>query len=222
MVTLETRAPKRSPKQPRKRHKAGRRHPVAAYLLLSPALVLYLTFIAVPLVALIVVSFLQWDLISPAHLAGLNNYRQVAHDPDLGQTLSNTFLLDIMTTALHLVLGMGLALGVTSVRARAVRYWARTAIVTPFLMSAGVVALMWSYILAGETGPFNYYLTKIGLSPPNWLGSFDLGHPRARYYRRVGHSRVYVYYILGGLAKYSNRPVRGGCHRWSGRFCEVS
>ena len=138
---------------------------------------LYLTFIAVPLVALIVVSFLQWDLISPAHLAGLNNYRQVAHDPDLGQTLSNTFLLDIMTTALHLVLGMGLALGVTSVRARAVRYWARTAIVTPFLMSAGVVALMWSYILAGETGPFNYYLTKIGLSPPNWLGSSTWGIP---------------------------------------------
>ena len=38
-------------------------------------------------------------------------------------------------------------------------------------MSAGVVALMWSYILNGETGPLNYYLGLIGLNPPNWLGS---------------------------------------------------
>ena len=130
-----------------------------------------------PLVGLVVVSFLQWDLISPAHLAGLSNYRHVAQDPDLGQTLSNTFLLDIMTTVIHVALGMGLALAVTSIRARAVRYWARTAIVTPFLMSAGTVALMWSYVLSGQTGPFNYYLSKIGISPPNWLGSSTWGIP---------------------------------------------
>jgi len=181
MVSVETRAPvsagTRAPSRPRKRHKVGRHQTRAAYLLLSPALILYLAFIAVPLVALVVVSFLQWDLISPAHLAGLNNYRQVANDPDLGQILSNTFLLDIMTTAVHLVLGMGLALGVTSIRSRAVRYWARTAIVTPFLMSAGVVALMWEYILSGQTGPFNYYLAKIGVSAPNWLGSPTWGLP---------------------------------------------
>jgi multiple sugar transport system permease protein len=82
-----------------------------------------------------------------------------------------------MTTAFHLVLGMGLALAVTSVRARAIRYWARTAIVTPFLMSAGVVALMWSYLLAGETGPFNYYLAKLGITGPNWLDSSTWGIP---------------------------------------------
>jgi ABC-type sugar transport system permease subunit len=170
-ISLETRAPRRS----LKRRKGVARDPAAAYLLLSPALTLYLAFVAIPLLALVAVSFLQWDLISPAHAAGLSNYREVAHDPELGQTLSNTFLLDVMTTAVHLVLGMGLALAVTSVRSRVVRYWARTAIVTPFLMSAGVVALMWSYVLAGQTGPFNYYLTKIGLSPPNWLGSSTWG-----------------------------------------------
>ena len=65
---------------------------------------------------------------------------------------------------------MGLALAVTSVRSRAVRYWARTAIVTPFLMSAGVVALMWSYIMAGDTGPFNYYLQADRAEPAQLAG----------------------------------------------------
>lgn len=173
MVSVETRAPRPA----RRRQRVGRSQPRAAYLLLSPALILYVAFIGVPLVGLVVVSFLQWDLISPAHLAGLNNYRHVVHDPNLGQVLTNTFLLDIMTTALHLVLGMGLALAVTTIRARAVRYWARTAIVTPFLMSAGTVALMWSYVLNGQTGPFNYYLAKLGISAPNWLGSSTWGIP---------------------------------------------
>jgi multiple sugar transport system permease protein len=144
---------------------------VAAYLLLSPALVLYIAFIGIPLVGIVVISFLQWDLISPPHFVGLANYRSVAHDAQLGQTLANTVLFDIMTTAIHVVLGLGLALAVTTVRSRVVRYWARTAIVTPFLMSAGVVALMWSYVMADTTGPLNYYLRGMGLSPPNWLAS---------------------------------------------------
>jgi multiple sugar transport system permease protein len=155
----------------RDRQAVGRRQPLAAYLLLSPALALYIAFIGIPLIGIILISFVQWDLISSPRLVGFKNYSAVIHDPQVGQTLLNTFLFDIMTTAIHLVLGLTLALAVTAVRSRAIRFWARTAIVTPFLMSAGVVALMWSYILADSTGPLNYYLTKVGLHPPNWLAS---------------------------------------------------
>lgn len=144
---------------------------LSAYLLLSPALTLYTAFVGIPLAGIVVISFLQWNLISPPRFAGLANYRALAHDTQLGQTLWNTFVFDIMTTVLHVVIGLALALAVTTVRSKAVRYWARTAIVTPFLMSAGVVALMWSYIMADSTGPLNYYLRKTGLHPPNWLAS---------------------------------------------------
>jgi multiple sugar transport system permease protein len=165
-----TRRARRGPGR-RGRKGIGRRQPLAAYLLLSPALVLYIAFIGIPLVGIVLISFVQWDLISSPHLVGLRNYRAVIHDPQIGQTLSNTFLFDIMTTAIHIVLGLGLALAVTAARSRVVRFWARTAIVTPFLMSAGVVALMWSYIMADNTGPLNYYLAKTGLHPPDWLAS---------------------------------------------------
>ncbi len=154
-----------------RRRGIGRRQSLAAYLLLSPALALYIAFIGIPLLGIVLISFVQWDLISPPHFVGLGNYRAIGHDHQLGQTLSNTFFFTIMTTAIHIVLGMALAIAVTTVRSRAVRFWARTAIVTPFLMSAGVVALMWSYIMADTTGPLNYYLTKLGLHPPNWLAS---------------------------------------------------
>jgi multiple sugar transport system permease protein len=154
-----------------KRGRSNRRQARAAYLLLSPALVLYIAFIGIPLIGIVVISFLQWDLISAPHFVGLANYRHLVTDNQLGRTLLNTFLFDVMTTTLHVVVGMALALGVTSTRSRLIRYWARTAIVTPFLLSAGVVALVWSYLLADETGPFNYYLRDIGVHPPNWLAS---------------------------------------------------
>lgn len=156
--------------RPGRRRRAPRDR-LAAYLLLSPALTLYTAFVGIPLAGIVVISFLQWNLISPPRFAGLANYRALAHDTQLGQTLWNTFLFDIMTTVLHVVIGLALALAVTTVRSKAVRYWARTAIVTPFLMSAGVVALMWSYLMADSTGPLNYYLRKTGLHPPNWLAS---------------------------------------------------
>ena len=149
----------------------GNRQPFAAYVLISPALLLYLAFIGIPLVGIFIISFVQWDLVSSPHFVGLANFRAVAHDTQLGKTLLNSILFDIMTTTAHLVLALSLALAVTSVRSRAVRYWVRTAIVAPFLMSAGVVALMWSYVLAGDTGPLNYYLRDLGLNPPNWLAS---------------------------------------------------
>ncbi len=142
-----------------------------AYLFVSPAMVLFLAFIAVPVLGIVVFSFLQWDLLTPPKFAGLSNFRMLAHDPEMAHALVNSLLFDIMTTSLHIVTGMGLAIAVTSVHSKVVRYWARTAFVVPFLMSAGAVAVMWSYILSGSTGPLNYYLTQLGLSPPDWLAS---------------------------------------------------
>jgi multiple sugar transport system permease protein len=171
-VPLRNRGQGRAYRAPRSPDKSGhRRQPLAAWLLLSPSLALYLAFIGIPLVGVIVISFLQWDLVSAPKWVGVSNFKALAHDPQVASSLLNSFLFDIMTTTVHIVLGMALAMAVTSIRSRVVRYWARTAIVAPFLMSAGVVALMWSYVLNGETGPLNYYLHDLGITGPNWLGS---------------------------------------------------
>ena len=150
---------------------ARRKRNLKAYLFVSPALLLFLAFIAIPVAGIVVFSFFQWDLLTPPKFTGLSNFRMLAHDPQLGQALFNSLLFDVMTTSLHIIVGMGLAIAVTSVSSRVVRYWARTAFVVPFLMSAGAVAVMWSYILSGSTGPLNYYLEKLGTSPPDWLAS---------------------------------------------------
>ena len=169
------------------------------------------------LIGIIVVSFLQWDLISPAHLAGLTTTAMSCTTPNSAKPSPTRFLFDILTTAIHLVLGMGLALAVTSVRSRAVRYWARTAIVTPFLMSAGVVALMWSYILAGRYRAVQLLLEEDRFEPAKLARLEYLGDTRARDYRRVGHTRLYLHYIPRRASDDPDGYVRGGGHRRSVR-----
>jgi multiple sugar transport system permease protein len=157
--------------QRRARKKWNPSQKLKAYAFVSPAAILFLAFIGIPFLGIFVVSFLQWDLLSSPHWAGLANYKALVHDPLLGRVLLNSLIFDVLTTTLHIIIGMGLALSVNSVRSRIVRYWVRTAFVAPFLMSAGAVAVMWSYVLSDSTGPFSYYLRQIGISPPNWLGS---------------------------------------------------
>jgi multiple sugar transport system permease protein len=164
-------APSRPPGRPSVARRARRRRNWKGYLFVSPAVVLFLAFIAVPIAGIIVFSFLQWDLLTPPKFAGLANFRMLAHDPQLAQALFNSLIFDLMTTSLHIIVGMTLAIAVTSVSSRVVRYWARTAFVVPFLMSAGAVAVMWGYILSGSTGPLNYYLERLGMNPPDWLAS---------------------------------------------------
>jgi len=57
-----------------------RRDALAAYLLISPALLLFLCFIAGPLIGGIVLSLFKYDLLNPPTFVGLGNYRYLIHD----------------------------------------------------------------------------------------------------------------------------------------------
>src|ERR1700722_9668944 len=53
---------------------ARRRRNLKAYLFVSPATVLFLAFIAIPVAGIVVFSFLQWDLLTPPKFAGVSNF----------------------------------------------------------------------------------------------------------------------------------------------------
>ena len=186
-----------------------RRNNLKGYLFVSPAVVLFLAFIAVPIAGIIIFSFLQWDLLTPPKFAGLSNFRMLAHDPQLAQALFNSLIFDLMTTSLHIIVGMTLAIAVTSVSSRVVRYWARTAFVVPFPdVGRAPWRVMWGYILSGSTGPLNYYLERIGMHPPDWLASGTWALP-SLVVSTLGHGRDHR-----SSSSWSGcRPSRASCTR---------
>jgi len=68
-----------------------------AWLFLAPWVIGFLVFTGGPMIASLVLSFTEYDVISSPKLVGLENYRQLMADPAVAKSLGNT----VFYTALH-------------------------------------------------------------------------------------------------------------------------
>ena len=80
------------------------RSPVA--LLLGPTLVGGILFFIVPAVAILAISFAQWDLLSPARWVGLANYAAVLTDGRTGRSLVVTAAIGSAGVGAEIALGL--------------------------------------------------------------------------------------------------------------------
>ncbi|WP_460572989.1 carbohydrate ABC transporter permease [Humibacter soli] len=145
----------------------GYRQPAwLGYAFISPAGVLFLTFIVGPFIAAIALSFFSWDLLTPAEPAGLTNFAKLFSDSVLLQSLGNTFIFAISSVVLHVGVGLLLALALNRAMNRALSYFVKTTLFFPLLISWAAVALLWKYVLDPTFGYFAYYLKFIGIQTP--------------------------------------------------------
>lgn len=147
----------------------GGRSPLAGWLFISPALLLFCVFILGPFIAAMALSFYSYDLLTPAEFAGLKNFRALAGDSLLIKALGNTFVFAFASVVTHLAGGLLLALAVNRGLNKVLSYFVRTAVFFPFLISWAAVALLWKYVLDPTFGIFSYYLTQLGVTIPGWF-----------------------------------------------------
>jgi multiple sugar transport system permease protein len=140
-----------------------RREALTAYLLILPAFILFVAFVAGPLVGSFALSLFNYDLLTPAKYAGLANYRHLIHDPLALQALKVTFVFTAASLFLHVGVGLALALAVNRKLPRSLRYVLRTSIFFPVLISWAVVSLIAEYTLDPNFGVIPYYLSKVGI-----------------------------------------------------------
>jgi raffinose/stachyose/melibiose transport system permease protein len=122
-------------------------------------------------------SFFDWDGITRAAFAGLENYREAIASPLVRSAFGHAFVLIVFFGLLPVLLALPLA--VASARTRIPGTQAlRTVIFLPQAISTVVVAVSWSWILALD-GPLNAALQAIGLgwASVDWLGSFSWALP---------------------------------------------
>lgn len=158
---------------------ALRRHErIAAYLFLSPTILLFLIFIAGPLVGAIVLSLFEWDMFGSPTFVGLQNFERLTKDATARAAIVNTFVFTFWSIVLHIGPGLLLALAVNRGMPHSLNYFLRTAYFFPLLVSWAAVALIWAYILDPNFGFITYYLGRIGLeAPPIFLIDPDWAMP---------------------------------------------
>jgi ABC-type sugar transport system permease subunit len=146
----------------RKKRRALAAQSRAAWLFLSPSLIVLGLFVVYPIGRTLYLSFTRYSLLKPPHWIGLQNYTQLAKDPAARNAIKNTLIYAGSATVVSVVLALLIALLLN--QRFLFRGVARTAVFVPFIVSISVVSIAWSYLLDPDIGLLTYWGSKVGIS----------------------------------------------------------
>jgi raffinose/stachyose/melibiose transport system permease protein len=132
-----------------------------------PGAVVFGLFFLVPTALAFYFSLTRWSLFE-ATFIGFGNYVDFFDDPQLTLGLRNTVIYAIVTSGLKIVLGLPLAVLMTS--SLRLKTLFRSIAFFPVLVSTIAVGITFSTLMNPSTGLINTTLGALGLPQPNWLG----------------------------------------------------
>jgi len=133
------------------------------YLLISPALIIFLTVVFIPAINAILMSFQSYDLRRPKNIGfvGFDNYIAVLKDQLFWQSLWKTVQWVMLGVGFQFIFGFGLALLLN--KKFVGRGIARSISLIPWVTPGVLIGLMWRWIYDGNYGVLNSILLKLGL-----------------------------------------------------------
>lgn len=177
-ATAPTKAEKTAtagPGTPRKA-RSFRQRALTPYAMLAPGIVLFVVFMAAPIIYTLVLSFQQKKVsglglgkgAQSTVFAGFDNYIRSLTDPEF--TASVLRVLTYGAILIPLMLGFALlfALLLDSRRTRAGNF-SRTAIFLPYAVPAVISSLLWGFLYLPGVSPFHFVADRMGIALPSML-----------------------------------------------------
>ncbi|MDO9639296.1 MAG: sugar ABC transporter permease [Pseudotabrizicola sp.] len=147
----------------------------AARLMLSPAVILLLLWMIVPLGMTLYFSFLRYNLLMPGMetFVGFDNYYYFINQPAFWSALSNTLILVLGVLCITVIGGVLLALLLDQ------PVWGqgivRVLVIAPFFVMPTVSALVWKNMFMNPVnGMFAHIAKSLGLQPFDFLSHAPL------------------------------------------------
>jgi multiple sugar transport system permease protein len=164
-----------------------------ALVFITPALIGYLVFLVWPTIRGIYLSFTKFNLLTPAEFNGVDNYVRMVQDP--------VFWNAILVTAEYVVINIGVqtifALLIAVMMQRLTKKtWLRGIVLTPYLVSNVVAALIFLWILDYQLGIANHVLEAIGLNKIPFLTSAGWVIPTIAFinvWKYVGYTALLIF-----------------------------
>jgi multiple sugar transport system permease protein len=194
------------------------REALEAWLFVSPILTGFLIFFVGPLIAVVIYSTTEWNLLSQqASFVGLKNYTDaLTQNPDFWHVIRNSLVFAAGLVPLNMALALGLALALSRPFFGVVFF--RTIFFAPVVTSAVAWAIVWKFLLQGENGFVNQMLAVIGIAGPNWLRDPDWAMVAVivtRVIKMVGLNMILYIAALQSVPRdYEEAAVLEGASRW--------
>ncbi len=151
------------------------RNKLTPYLFIAPNMILFTTFMIIPIIFTFCISFTKWSLIGTAEYIGISNYIKLLSDKQFLIAMLNTLYYTIATVPTSL--GLGLAGAMLLNRDIPLRGMLRGIFYIPTVVSLVAAGLIWQWILSTDYGVVNYILGLVGIGPQQWLTSNALAMP---------------------------------------------
>jgi len=152
------------------------------YLFLLPSFLGFLVFVAVPVIVSLLLSFFNWNLLSPPEFAGISNYVQLLQrDPVFWKVLRNTLYYVVVTVPLQLALGLALALALNQAIRGVLVY--RVIYFMPVVTTIVAGAIVFQFMLNRDFGLISNVIwrfadvTGLPIQPPDFLNSTRWSKP---------------------------------------------
>ena len=83
---------------------------LTGYLFILPAIILFLFFVLIPVIAMVCLGFTKYNLFSAPQWTGFSNFAKIFTDGRLWTVTKNTIFLAFFSVILNIVVGLFLAL----------------------------------------------------------------------------------------------------------------
>lgn len=140
----------------------------SSYLFLLPKLILFVLFVAIPVVWAFVLSFQDYKVFG-SEFAGLDNYIKVFQSEAFLIALKNTLLFTVVTVPFSVISALVTASMIFALGKLSQSFF-RSAFYLPTVTSMVIIAMVWRWMYNYEFGLFNYVLGWFGIEQINWLG----------------------------------------------------
>ncbi|MFT4156757.1 MAG: sugar ABC transporter permease [Microbacterium sp.] len=157
-----------------RRSKLHRREHLTALAFVAAPVIGFLIFTGYPLVFAVYASFTKWNGLGDPVFNGLDNYIEMAGDPNFWQALGNTVFM-MIGIPIGMLLSLLLALALNR-KMRGTHFF-RTVYYVPVISSLAAVAILWQWAYNGDFGLINQALAMVGIDGPNWLQNADTAKP---------------------------------------------
>lgn len=154
----------------------------SAWLYLLPTLILLGIFTVYPLVRTVFMAFCEgynyitdtWDSF------GIQNFRNILTGTSFLKYLKTTVLIVFISVPISIILSLLIAVALNSIKKFTKIY--QTIFFMPYVTNSIAIGMVFSVMFAGDRSIVNALLTKLNITPINWLGGISrYGYPSYKY-----------------------------------------
>ena len=141
-------------------------------LVLIPIFIEATIFLIIPILGTCGISFMDYNPLShTAEIIGLDNYRQLLHDPDALIALKNTLVFTVVAVALNIVISLTIATLISQMKSNKTRSFFRMIVFLPCMAPMVASAVVWGRsIFNTKIGLVNQIIEAFGGEGVAWTG----------------------------------------------------